>query len=146
MGQLVAAARQRVVHQWWQFERHNYDIFVSELVILEARKGDPTAVQRRLEVLRDVPVLEIEPDARELAERLIARTGLPDKAAADALHIAVAATSGMDFLLTLNMRHIANIHFREAIMQECRDAGFEPPLTCTPDEMLGELPEEENDG
>jgi hypothetical protein len=44
----------------------------------------------------------------------------------------------MDYLVTWNMRHIANAFMKWAIDQKCRDAGRDPPVTCTPEELLGE--------
>jgi hypothetical protein len=60
------------------------------------------------------------------------------KASADALHIALAAAHGIDFVLTWNMRHIANAAMRVGIERTCRANGFEPPVLCTPEELLGE--------
>ncbi len=55
----------------------------------------------------------------------------------DAFHIAIAAVNGVDYLLTWNYKHIANATLRSRIEQVCRDAGFEPPIICTPDELVG---------
>jgi len=60
---------------------------------------------------------------------------LPPKAASDALHIATAAVHGMEYLLTWNCTHIANVTFRPQIEAVCRAAGYEPPLICTPEEL-----------
>ena len=57
------------------------------------------------------------------------------KAAEDALHIAICATHGVEYLVTWNCRHIANATIRSRIESVCRVAGFEPPIICTPDEM-----------
>jgi len=59
-------------------------------------------------LIAGLPVLKINPAARSLAERIFRATTLPDKAEADALHIAVAAVNAMDFLLTWNCTHLAN--------------------------------------
>jgi hypothetical protein len=37
---------------------------------------------------------------------LIDALQLPERAAADAMHVGIAATNGIDFLLTWNMRHL----------------------------------------
>ena len=63
---------------------------------------------------------------------------LPEKAAADALHIATAAVHGVEYLLTWNCTHLANATFRTQIEAVCRAAGYEPPLICTPEELSGE--------
>lgn len=62
---------------------------------------------------------------------------MPPKAEIDALHIAVAAVNGIDYLLTWNCAHIANAVMRPRIEQACRENGFEPPVICTPPELLG---------
>ncbi len=54
----------------------------------------------------------------------------------DALHIAVAAVHGMDYLVTWNCTHIANATMRGRIEAICRGAGFEPPIICTPLELV----------
>jgi hypothetical protein len=61
---------------------------------------------------------------------------LPAKAQADALHIAVSAVNGMDYLLTWNCTHIANATLRLKIESICRSAEYEPPVICTPQEIL----------
>jgi hypothetical protein len=65
---------------------------------------------------------------------------LPAKAAADALHVALAATNGVEYLLTWNCTHLANAVLRPRIERVCRRAGVEPPQLCTPEELM---PEEE---
>jgi hypothetical protein len=61
---------------------------------------------------------------------------LPDKAGADALHIAVAAVNAMDFLLTWNCTHLANGVVLKIVNAVCRDNGYEPPMVCTPEELM----------
>ena len=40
-------------------------------------------------------------------------------------------------LLTWNFKQIANASLQIRIEGICREAGFEPPIICTPDELLG---------
>jgi hypothetical protein len=61
---------------------------------------------------------------------------LPAKAGADALHIAVAAVHGMHYLLSWNCAHIANAMTRRKIESACRRAGYDPPMLCTPRELM----------
>lgn len=58
------------------------------------------------------------------------------EAAADALHIALAAVNGKNFLVTWNCTHIANWFVLQSVNNVCRDAGFEPPIVCTPEELM----------
>ena len=47
------------------------------------------------------------------------------------------AINGIDYLETWNFKHIANATLRSRIESVCREAGYEPPLICTPEELLG---------
>ena len=94
--------------------------------------------RKRLKLLGDLTILEIPDGATQLAKRLIHDGPLPAKAETDALHISIAAANAMDYLVTWNMKHIANAAMERAIHQRCRDAGFDPPVICTPEELMGE--------
>ena len=135
---LIVAARQQVTHTWWRDRRRLFDLYVSQVVLNEARGGDPEAAERRVAVLAGLPVLDITPEVAELAAALIARVPLPPRAGADAAHIAVATYHAMDFLLTWNSAHIANAELRSSVEQVCRESGYRPPVLCTPDELMGE--------
>lgn len=102
----------------------------------ESSRGDTLAARVRLEAISGYPVLLINPVAQALAETILRRGVLPSKAAADALHIALAAVNGMNFLVTWNCTHIANGFILESVNTLCRDAGFEPPIVCTPEELM----------
>lgn len=41
-------------------------------------------------------------------------------------------------LLTWNCSHFANAELRPRIETVCRDRGYEPPVICTPEELLRE--------
>jgi hypothetical protein len=63
---------------------------------------------------------------------------VPEVAAQDALHIAIAVTNGVDYLLTWNCTHIANAAMRRVIDDVCVDQGYEPTVLCTPEELSEE--------
>lgn len=86
--ELIMAARQQITRDWWDHRRHDFDLFISQLVIDEASAGDSNAALRRLEVLEGMALLEANDDAHVLTDSLIRDLSLPERAAADALHIA----------------------------------------------------------
>jgi hypothetical protein len=106
------------------------------MVIDEASAGDPEAATRRLEVLASLPLLDPQTAGIALAQMLSNHLSLPPRAAADALHIAIAVVNGMDYLLTWNCTHIANAALRGRIEAACRSRGFSVPIICTPEELL----------
>ena len=81
-------------------------------------------------------MLRITQEARTLADQIFSITQLPDKAASDALHLALSAVNGMDFLATWNFTHIANAVVLKVVNRVCRDSGYEPPIVCTPEELI----------
>jgi predicted nucleic acid-binding protein len=135
---LITAAHQQLTIDWWEYRRTGFDLYVSQLVVREASGGDEDAAQRRLDIIEQIPLLELNEEALALAHSLVEDGPLPEKASEDALHIAVATVHGMDFLLTWNCKHIANAEMRNLMIEVCRSQGFEPPITCTPEELLGE--------
>ena len=135
---LVMAGHQQTTREWWDARREDFELFVSQFVIDEASAGDAEAAKRRLEMLADVPLLDPGANVHTLASELMKRVPLPPKAAADALHIAIATIHGMDYLLTWNCTHIANAALRSGIESVCRENGYEPPVICTPEELLKE--------
>ena len=70
-------------------------------------RGDREAAEERLEALDGIALLAQVEEAESLARALLDRVPLPDRATADALHIATAAVHGMDYLVTWNCTHIA---------------------------------------
>jgi len=135
---VITAGHQQTTHEWWANERNDFSVYASALVLREASAGDTAAAAARLQWLNGIQLLSITPEAERLSELLIQRAALPSKAAADALHIATAAFHRASFLLTWNCKHIANAVKRPLIERVCREAGFEPPILCTPDELFGD--------
>lgn len=89
-----------------------------------------------MEALAGLPVLSVDRRARTLASTLLRVGALPTKARLDAVHVAIAAANGMDYLLTWNLRHLANAAIRGKIEEACRRAGIQPPSICTPEELM----------
>ena len=134
---LITQARQRLTHAWWAGRRAAFELVTAQPVLTEAAAGDAAAAARRLGYLAGLELLDVNAEAVALAATLERLTRLPAKAAADALHIALATVHGVDYLLTWNMRHIANAELRPTIEAACRRAGYAPPVIATPDELMG---------
>lgn len=139
---IITLARQQQTHDWWDRRRHAFDLFVSQIVLDEVAIGDRAAAGLRLDLIRGLPLLDVTPESLELARVILKSAGLPRQAGADALHIAVSTLHGMHFLLTWNSKQIANAEHRQRVEKACRQAGYEPPVLCTPDELMGEDPGE----
>ncbi len=133
---LITAANQQLTHEWWDHHLADYDAYVSTAVIDECSAGDKIAAQERMALLVGIPEIAITQPATKLAQALMRIIPLPPKANMDALHVAIAAANGLDFLLTWNCTHIANASFRRRIVEACEAKGFAAPTICTPQELM----------
>jgi hypothetical protein len=132
--------QQQQTRDWWNTSRNNFELVCSELVVQEASAGDASAAAHRIAALQGIRLLAIASEVPSLAARLSREIQLPSRAKADALHVAIAATNGVDFLLTWNCRHLSNAVLRPRIEWICRDSGYEPPVICTPAELMEDEP------
>ena len=134
---LIAAAWQRETVDWWETQRGRFDLYISEVVVEEAGRGDESAASRRLRALEDIEVLQLDKKSVALSKALIERGAVPKKALDDALHLAVAAVNGMEFLLTWNCRHIDNAELKPKIRNVIESEGYQCPEIATPIELMG---------
>lgn len=135
---LQVAAHQELTRRWWATRRGEFELYASAVVIDEVSEGDPALADERLRFLQGVTLLRVPAEAHALKAALLRRATIPAKAEIDALHIAVAAVHGMELLVTWNCKHIANAVTLPLVYDVCRSEGFEPPLVCTPHELMGE--------
>ena len=133
---IVIAGHQQTTRDWWYTHRTQFDVVASQLVVQEASAGDPHAAQQRLAVLAELELLAVTAEAMALAQALVNGGPLPSQAAEDALHIAIAVTNGIEYLITWNCKHLANASMRKDIDRICRLRGYEPIVICTPEELL----------
>lgn len=134
---VVVAAHQQTTHDWWDTRRSVFECYVSQVVVDEASLGDPSEVQKRLEIIRDLPVLEVTQSAEAVARAIMESGILPPKAVRDGAHVATAAVHGIDYLVTWNCRHLANAQITRRIQEACDRLSERMPVICTPEELMG---------
>jgi len=133
---VVIAAHQEITRQWWETRAPAFDLLVSELVREEAAKGDEEAAAKRMRWIESIPILQVSDAAVALAQQLVSAGPIPQTSAADALHIAIAAVNGTDYVLTWNCAHLANAAHRHRIEALVEEAGYACPVICTPEELM----------
>jgi predicted nucleic acid-binding protein len=112
---VVIAGHQKITRTWWQTCRERFDLVASQLVVQETGADDPQAAKDRLERLTMLTLLEVTEEAVTLAQELLSSGAVPEKAAEEALHLAIAVTNGVEYLLTWNCKHLANATMRTKI-------------------------------
>jgi len=131
------AGRQHSTRKWWQNDADDYLLFASDIVQLESREGDPEMARLRLEYIATVPRLSNTGESEWIAETILSAGILPPKAKADALHFAIATAHGLNYLVSWNLRHIANAPIHALVSRHLATLGYNPPLVCTPIQLPG---------
>ena len=112
---------------------------MSAEVLREAAEGDPEMSRRRLAALDTLTVLRRTPAVDELAEAFLAAGPLSAKAKADAVHLAVATVYQVDYLLTWNLKHLANATILLRLRPVAEQRGWRLPVVCTPLQLMGTI-------
>lgn len=119
--------------------RPYFECVISAEVLREAAAGDPKTSRQRLEALSSLTVLRRTQALDVLAEAFLSAGALPVKAKADATHLAVASLHRVDYLLTWNMKHLANVEVLRRLRPVAEQHGHRLPVVCTPLQLMGEI-------
>ncbi|MGR3301506.1 MAG: type II toxin-antitoxin system VapC family toxin [Candidatus Scalindua sp.] len=133
---LIAAAHQEITIEWWENALPNFEPFISQIVLDEIERGDSDAAKMRCETAKDFKLIEVTEETVNLAEIYFKVLEIPNKAKADAFHMAISVLGGVDYLVTWNCTHIASARVRKAIGNINEDRGFVTPVICTPEELM----------
>jgi len=127
--------RREATEQWWQEQSAAYDLYTSAASMQELASGRFAWQAQAMAMASAMKGLEITDEvigtARVYARHLV----MPQSASGDALHLAVASHYEVDYLLTWNVRHIANPSKLEHITVINRRLGFLTPTIVTPEAL-----------
>ena len=130
----IIAGRQAITHEFFESERHKYDLVVSTYVHEECKKGDSSVAEKRLGYLEGISVLEETPEVEPLADVYMQILSIPERSRVDALHLAVCCVHGVDILLSWNCSHLGVESM--LIAKRYNDArGLSTPQMITPDSL-----------
>ncbi|OGL47287.1 MAG: hypothetical protein A2161_12520 [Candidatus Schekmanbacteria bacterium RBG_13_48_7] len=133
---IMIASHQESTRELWPELSIKYESFISALVYEEAKKGDSEKAQMRLTAIQSFSMLDIDDDARSLAEKIITGNAISSEYPEDALHIAVAAVNGIEIIITWNFAHINNPVTRIMVRKIVESEGYACPEICSPEELL----------
>ncbi len=127
-----------VTNKWWNEERSNFDIWTSDETIAEISQGDYPKKGKILKFISDIKVLQFDEEIIEVAQVYLKNYVMPQKLAGNAIHLAYASLSKIDFLLTWNCNHLANANKRQHIRIINARLGLFVPEIVTPLELFTE--------
>jgi len=133
---IMVAGHQEATRELWPDLLAKYDTYVSALVFEEAKRGNPEQARMRLVAIEPFSMLDIDDEARSLAEKIIGRRAIPAEFPEDALHIAVAAVNGIEVVITWNFTHMNNAFTRKIVRRIVEGEGYGCPEICSPEELM----------
>ncbi len=74
---ILFAGHQEATRDLWPELAPKYETYISASVYEEARKGDPDQSKMRTAAIEPFPMLDIDDEARSLAEKIIAGRAIP---------------------------------------------------------------------
>ena len=119
--------------EWWQTQRSRHEIYISAEVLNELSSPRYLQSTDALNLMEGLPMLDIAPEVIGLAGILVKERVMPGPVKGDAIHVAAAILFKMDFMLSWNVRHLANINKVTHLQTLCLRLGLVPPRILTPD-------------
>jgi hypothetical protein len=142
---IIVLARQEITAEWWDNVLPHLEAYISPVVLDEIAGGDLHAQALRQQLVVNMPALAVDERIIALAEAISQQIRLPERAQADAYHIAIPSVHGVDYLVTWNCKHIANAFMLRKIEQIVLAMGYTMPVVCTPEELMEENQDERSD-
>jgi len=133
--------RRDLTIRWWEREMSDYRAVISPLVVRELERAPEPHRTGYLKLIRELEQVELTDEATILAEGYISRGIFHRKYIGDALHVAVASFHKIDYLVTWNFGHLANVRRQARVRLFNTAAGFFVPVVVTPEFLVSEMTE-----
>jgi len=130
--------RQQVTQFFWENERHKYNLYISNYVVEECEKGDQEAANKRLNIIKGIPYLEINKDVKDLAREYYKLLNIPASAKTDSYHLAICVLNDIDLVLSWNLKHFGLRSFLLMVEYNVKH-GLHTPVLCNPGELLDDV-------
>ena len=123
---------------WLKTQARHHELHLSAEVIAEL--SVPTYPNRdaALALTAGIKMLMLNDEVEALGQMLIEQQVMPGPLKGDALHVAVAAYHGMEYLLSWNVKHLANPNKRIHLARVLMNVGRAVPVIVTPDVLWEE--------
>ncbi len=128
--------RRDITIRWWEHELSEYRVFSSILVERELERIAEPHRTGYLNLVRPLEKLDIAEEVAILAEGYVERGIFHRKYIADAVHVALASFHKIDYLVTWNFGHIANVRKQARLRLFNTTAGFFSPVIITPEFLV----------
>lgn len=130
----------RVTREWWEKRSPEFYICSSIVTRNELEDGVYPHKSEAVAFLRKVALMPIDEQVMEIAQYYIEHYLAPKEEIkefrGDALHTAICAFYKVDYLLTWNQRHLANVNKMKQLRIMNARLGLPTPDIITPEQLL----------
>lgn len=133
--------RRDLTIRWWEHEMKDYRTVISALVTREIERIAEPHKSSYLNLIAPLERVELTDEAAILADGYVSRGIFHRKYIADAMHVAIASYHKIDYLVTWNFGHLANVRRQARIRLFNTAAGFYVPMIVTPEFLVSEATE-----
>ena len=128
--------RRDLTIRWFEHELPEYQVYTSLLVQREIERLEEPHRTGYLKILKPLQQLELTDEVAILADGYISRGIFHRKFMADAIHVAMASFHKVDYLVTWNFGHLANVRKQARVRLFNTAAGFFSPAIVTPEFLV----------
>ena len=132
---LIILAHQEITIEWWDKERKNFDLYGSFVLLDEIKDGNRILASKRLDLVKELNILDNKPEIEETVRKYMEYFNFSDKLFRDMYHVAFAVHYEINYLLTWNFTHLANIDMENQLIRFNRKLGYEMPRILTPEQL-----------
>jgi hypothetical protein len=127
--------------RWWTEKSKGYYVCTSSAVERELKRGNYAHQGDCLDLIGKIAILpgdnkEIDKIAKIYVKHLLAPKEAIEDFRGDAIHLAVCAFYKVDYLLTWNLKHLANVNKLRHLKIINATMDLKTPQIVTPDQLL----------
>ena len=134
--------RRKITRNWWNNEKNFFSLYISELVLVELQRGNYPQKEKVIRLVKDVSILPIVSEIEDIVREYLKNFLMPRIDVGDAFHLAYASFFKIDYLLTWNCNHLANVNKKRHIEAINRKLKLFVPEIITPLQLFKETGDE----
>ncbi|MCZ7648637.1 MAG: type II toxin-antitoxin system VapC family toxin [Planctomycetota bacterium] len=119
--------------EWWERERGLFQLYTSVIAEDELAQGKYPNQKKALAQAQRLGYLQVNATVRRYHQLYLIEGLVPESKPEDAIHLALAVVHNMDYLLTWNHAHLANVQVQERLRLLNVREGYRAPFLVSPD-------------
>jgi hypothetical protein len=121
--------------EWWQSESAKHELLISVEVLDELDDPKHETREAAIRLTDSCKLLDLSDEVLGFAEVLVNESVMPGPVRGDAIHVAACCVHGVDYLLSWNVRHLANPNKVKHLQVVCMRSGLIAPRIFTPESL-----------